>query len=219
MIPSGTPGTSPLMQLCAHQVVKDRFGIHRVFPSGHARGVAAGFSPTRSTEHFELFPFYPSPVHPSSTAWFFSVGFFQRLLSRLTEPTPGKPRVPSRKDLSQVLLPTCLTSFVSRILGGSLGPVNPAREFFMSFVGSHCAEAYFRLRGPLLFSSSRALLEISRNPASCIGHRGQADSLHRSPSNHFGLVCGEEGNRTPDLLLAKQALYQLSYFPSYSPPG
>ena len=25
--------------------------------------------------------------------------------------------------------------------------------------------------------------------------------------------CGEEGNRTPDLLLAKQALYQLSYFP------
>jgi hypothetical protein len=25
--------------------------------------------------------------------------------------------------------------------------------------------------------------------------------------------CGEEGNRTPDLLLAKQALYQLSYSP------
>jgi hypothetical protein len=25
--------------------------------------------------------------------------------------------------------------------------------------------------------------------------------------------CGEEGTRTPDLLLAKQALYQLSYFP------
>jgi hypothetical protein len=25
---------------------------------------------------------------------------------------------------------------------------------------------------------------------------------------------GEEGNRTPDLLLAKQALYQLSYFPA-----
>ncbi len=26
--------------------------------------------------------------------------------------------------------------------------------------------------------------------------------------------CGEEGTRTPDLLLAKQALYQLSYFPA-----
>jgi hypothetical protein len=26
--------------------------------------------------------------------------------------------------------------------------------------------------------------------------------------------CGEEGTRTPDLLLAKQALYQLSYFPN-----
>lgn len=30
--------------------------------------------------------------------------------------------------------------------------------------------------------------------------------------------CGEEGNRTPDLLLAKQALYQLSYFPARVPP-
>lgn len=29
-----------------------------------------------------------------------------------------------------------------------------------------------------------------------------------------GRRCGEEGNRTPDLLLAKQALYQLSYFPA-----
>ncbi len=28
-----------------------------------------------------------------------------------------------------------------------------------------------------------------------------------------GSWCGEEGNRTPDLLLAKQALYQLSYSP------
>ena len=30
--------------------------------------------------------------------------------------------------------------------------------------------------------------------------------------------CGEEGTRTPDLLLAKQALYQLSYSPDRVPP-
>jgi hypothetical protein len=30
---------------------------------------------------------------------------------------------------------------------------------------------------------------------------------------HLSARCGEEGTRTPDLLLAKQALYQLSYFP------
>ena len=30
---------------------------------------------------------------------------------------------------------------------------------------------------------------------------------------------GEEGNRTPDLLLAKQALYQLSYSPACKPPA
>ena len=30
---------------------------------------------------------------------------------------------------------------------------------------------------------------------------------------------GEEGNRTPDLLLAKQALYQLSYFPASKLPA
>lgn len=28
------------------------------------------------------------------------------------------------------------------------------------------------------------------------------------------MYCGEEGTRTPRLLLAKQALYQMSYFPS-----
>jgi hypothetical protein len=36
---------------------------------------------------------------------------------------------------------------------------------------------------------------------------------------HFGFPspwCGEEGTRTPDLLLAKQALYQLSYSPRTS---
>ena len=31
--------------------------------------------------------------------------------------------------------------------------------------------------------------------------------------------CGEEGTRTPDLLVANQALYQLSYFPSPSGPA
>ena len=30
------------------------------------------------------------------------------------------------------------------------------------------------------------------------------------------MFCGATGNRTPDLLLAKQALYQLSYGPDFS---
>ena len=70
-------------------------------------------------------------------------------------------------------------------------PVNPSRDFFFSASSP-------RLRG---------------------GDTGTTTQV-------FGVViplgfraaliqgCGEEGTRTPDLLLAKQALYQLSYFPA-----
>ena len=34
---------------------------------------------------------------------------------------------------------------------------------------------------------------------------------------HFGAVSGDEETRTPDFLLAKEALYQLSYVPAVPP--
>jgi hypothetical protein len=51
--------------------------------------------------------------------------------------------------------------------------------------------------------------------------RGIGGPLHEPQfiSAWPSLRCGEEGTRTPDLLLAKQALYQLSYFPSPSGPA
>ena len=42
---------------------------------------------------------------------------------------------------------------------------------------------------------------------------------HPSPVNLFdplNLISGDEGTRTPDLLLAKEALSRLSYIPRYS---
>ncbi len=41
--------------------------------------------------------------------------------------------------------------------------------------------------------------------------------MKKTPTPKAGVkvffICGATGNRTPDLLLAKQALYQLSYGP------
>src|ERR1700761_9444778 len=61
--------------------------------------------------------------------------------------------------------------------------------------------------------------------SSCLVHRDFAEAIqeprgsvrcrepHRLTKPLFRAGCGEEGTRTPDLLLAKQALYQLSYSP------
>jgi hypothetical protein len=38
-------------------------------------------------------------------------------------------------------------------------------------------------------------------------------SIRERGSESFGKFGGDEGTRTPDILLAKQALYQLSYVP------
>ena len=44
-------------------------------------------------------------------------------------------------------------------------------------------------------------------------HRSNSGAASRTSISCGLAPCGEEGSRTPDLLLAKQALYQLSYFP------
>ena|GEM_PF-4261620 len=76
-------------------------------------------------------------------------------------------------------------------------PVNPARDFFLlvSFAVS------FELLSSFFGESSLR----ERESRSCVLVVPQVAG------------CGDEGNRTPDLLLAKQALYQLSYIPDRVP--
>jgi hypothetical protein len=78
-----------------------------------------------------------------------------------------------------------------RMLVASRVPVNPSRDFsFVSFSSRFTAVETSRSSGTLTLCF--AVIPLGR------GHSHQ---------------CGEEGTRTPDLLLAKQALYQLSYSP------
>jgi hypothetical protein len=85
-------------------------------------------------------------------------------------------------------------------------PVNPAREIF------------------LLVSLARISASFAGTwvtpPLSCLSRpRPILPGVAVEPSvlrnSH---PCGEEGTRTPDLLLAKQALFQLSYSPDRVPP-
>jgi hypothetical protein len=77
-------------------------------------------------------------------------------------------------------------------------PVNPHRDFF------------FLLRSHF---TNRSFADLS-------GHfHDRVAVVFRDPVGLRAVTrCGEEGTRTPDLLLAKQALYQLSYSPDRVPP-
>src|SRR5262245_12867414 len=81
------------------------------------------------------------------------------------------------------------------MLVASRVPVNPHRDFFLSRVLQ--GHDHLSFCGSLQSFAAKSRPSVSRDP--------------------FGLrtstQCGDEGNRTPDLLLAKQALYQLSYIP------
>ena len=61
-----------------------------------------------------------------------------------------------------------------------------------------------RIRGEASVSASRVLASLVLLP--CLPCRSEL-----RPS--FSLASGDEETRTPDLLLAKEALYQLSYVP------
>ena len=45
---------------------------------------------------------------------------------------------------------------------------------------------------------------------------GSQTLIASTPHNHLGWLCGDEGTRTPDIRLAKAALSQLSYIPSFA---
>lgn len=93
----------------------------------------------------------------------------------------------------------CVTQ-AERMLVASRVPVNPSRDFSFRLVVVSISSRFF--------SGSRRLSRRRRTPehSPCI----VVLPLGCGPSH----PCGEEGTRTPDLLLAKQALYQLSYSPA-----
>ena len=91
----------------------------------------------------------------------------------------------------QVLFRTRVASPSEENVSGVACPCQPVPRFFFS-------------------SRFRRVFQRFRDFAGTPGH---SLACFGDPSWVAGAWCGEEGTRTPDLLLAKQALYQLSYFP------
>ena len=82
-------------------------------------------------------------------------------------------------------------------------PVNPLPRFFSSRLFAAFSRAFSAASDRVFFSS--------------LAHHVREGDC-QTPGSGPSPWCGEEGTRTPDLLLAKQALYQLSYSPDRVPP-
>ena len=93
---------------------------------------------------------------------------------------------------------SCVASLARRILVANVCPVNPLPRFFSSRLFAAFSRAFSAASDRVFFSS--------------LAHHVREGDC-QTPGSGPSPWCGEEGTRTPDLLLAKQALYQLSYSP------
>lgn len=123
---------------------------------------------------------------------------------------------------------TCTTRAITESRFRRLGPSLPLQNSFArrsgisaGFARKSFAELTLRRPAQRMLVASRVPVNPARDFFLLVFFAVSFELLWRIFSSRVGTTllcfCGDEGNRTPDLLLAKQALYQLSYIPDRVP--